>query len=106
MSKRWRLPSHDAARILHLERAAGVSSVVAQLLVQRGVTQPDDVHSFLNIKLTQLRDPELLPGAMEAAERLHAAVRARRRIVIYGDYDADGMTGTAILYNGLKLLGA
>jgi single-stranded-DNA-specific exonuclease len=106
MTKLWRLPSHDAARIQNLERAAGVAPVVAQLLLQRGLTKLEDVQAFLNVKLTQLRDPEELPGAAAAAERMHAAIRERRRIVIYGDYDADGMTGSAILVNGLKLLGA
>jgi len=48
---------------------------------------------------------ELLPGCGEAAKRLFAAISARRRIVVYGDYDVDGMTGTAILWLCLKLLG-
>src|SRR5262249_41130036 len=65
-----------------------------------------DVQAFLNPKLTGLRDPEQLPGIPEAAERLMQAVRARRPIVVYGDYDADGITGTAILLECLTLLGA
>jgi single-stranded-DNA-specific exonuclease len=79
--------------------------VVAQLLVRRGVTQPEQVRSFLDAKLAQLRDPEELPGAVQAAERILSAIRDRRRIVIYGDYDADGMTAAALLVNGIKLLG-
>jgi len=106
MPKLWRLPSHDAARIAQLERAAGVSPVVAQLLWNRGVYQPDDVRMFLEAKLNHLRDPELLPGASAAADRLHAAIQAKRKITVYGDYDADGMTGAAILYSCLRLLGA
>jgi single-stranded-DNA-specific exonuclease len=106
MAKRWRLPSHDAASIAQLERTAGVPPVVAQLLWNRGVYRPDDVQSFLQSKLSYLRDPELLPGAAEAAQRLHAAVKAGRKITVYGDYDADGMTGAAILIRCLKLLGA
>src|SRR5262245_61796737 len=99
MPKRWRLPSHDAARIAQLERTAGVSPVVAQLLWNRGVYQPDAVRMFLEAKLNHLRDPELLPGAPAAAERLYAAIGAKRKITVYGDYDADGMTGAAILYS-------
>jgi single-stranded-DNA-specific exonuclease len=106
MAKRWRLPSHDAARISQLELAAGVPPVVAQLLWNRGVYRPEEVRTFLEAKLNHLRDPELLPGASAAAERLHAAVQARRKITVYGDYDADGMTGTAILVRCLKLLNA
>src|SRR5690606_27040794 len=53
-----------------------------------------------------LRDPELLPGLAAAADRVTASIAAGRKIVIYGDYDVDGMSGTAILYRCLSLLGA
>lgn len=104
--KHWLFAPHDAERILLLERRAGISSVVAQLLVGRGVYDAEAARTFLEARLTGLRDPELLPGAYEAAERLHAAVQQRRKIVVYGDYDADGMTGTAILLGCLRRLGA
>jgi single-stranded-DNA-specific exonuclease len=106
MAKRWRIHSHDPARIAALERAAGVPAVVAQLLVCRGITDPTAARSFLDPKLTALREPETLPGCLAAAKRVHEAVAARQRIVVYGDYDVDGMTGTAILYLCLKALGA
>lgn len=105
MGKRWRISPHDAAAVADLERRSGVPPVVAQLLVSRGVTDPGHVQSFLDVKLSGLRDPELLPGLTEAADRIHAALRENRRIVIYGDYDADGMTGTGLLFNCLRLLG-
>ena len=106
MSKRWRIHSHDPDRITTLGRAAGIPAVVAQLLVSRGVTEPAAVREFLDPKLADLREPQLLPYCMEAAERIHQAVRAGKRICIHGDYDVDGMTGTALLYLILKLLGA
>lgn len=106
MSKRWRIHPHDSACIAALQRAAGIPAVVAQLLVCRGVTDPVVARDFLDPKLSALRDPNLLPGCEEAARRIHAAVAAKRRILVYGDYDVDGMTGTAILWLGLKLLGA
>jgi single-stranded-DNA-specific exonuclease len=105
MPKRWRIHPHDPDRILALERAAGVPAVVAQLLICRGIHDPLLARQFLECKLSDLRPPELLPGVPEAAERIAAAVAARRRIVIYGDYDVDGMTGTALLWQCLKLLG-
>ncbi len=106
MDKRWRILPHDAEQVAILERAAGVSPVVAQLLLCRGVSDPSCARVFLEAKLNTLRDPEQLPGLADAADRIHAAVRAERRIVIYGDYDADGMTGAAILFRCLKMLGA
>ncbi|MGD0382437.1 MAG: single-stranded-DNA-specific exonuclease RecJ [Thermoguttaceae bacterium] len=106
MSKRWRIHSHDTDRITTLGRAAGIPAVVAQLLVSRGVTEPAAAREFLDPKLADLRDPQLLPFCTEAAGRIHQAVRAGKRICIHGDYDVDGMTGTALLYLALKLLGA
>jgi single-stranded-DNA-specific exonuclease len=106
MAKRWHIRSHDSASIAALQRAAGVPDVVAQLLICRGITDPAKARSFLDPKLTDLYDPAMLPGCAAAARRIHAAVEARERIVIYGDYDVDGMSSTAILYLCLKLLGA
>ncbi len=106
MPKRWRIASYDASRVEALGRAAGIPAVVAQLLIGRGISRPDDARHFLDAKLSGLRDPELLPGAVQAAEILHQAIRDGRRITVYGDYDADGMTATAILLQCLRLLGA
>jgi single-stranded-DNA-specific exonuclease len=105
MAKRWHIRSHDPVSIAALQRAAGVPDVVAQLLICRGITDPAKARSFLEPKLSDLHDPESLPGCPAAARRIHAALEAREKIVIYGDYDVDGMSGTAILYLCLKLLG-
>lgn len=106
MAKVWRFHPHDAERIAQLERTAGISPIVAQLLVARGVFDAATARTFLDPKLTALRDPEELPGIPAAAERITAAIADGRRIVIYGDYDGDGVTATALLYRCLVLLGA
>jgi single-stranded-DNA-specific exonuclease len=106
MPKHWRIAAHDPARIAALERAAGIPAVVAQLLLARGIHDPADARQFLDPKLTGLRDPGLLPGAAVAAEILYDAARSRRRITVYGDYDADGVTATSILIRCLRLLDA
>ncbi len=106
MAKLWRIRPLDAGRIQDLARTADLPFVVAQLLWARGVTDPDDARGFLDAKLSGLHDPDDLPGVPEAAERLLAAIRGGRKIAIYGDYDVDGITGTAILSVGLRLLGA
>ncbi len=105
MAKRWRIHPHDPDRIETLRRAAGIPAVVAQLLICRGITDPQVAKQFLDPKLVDLHDPEQLPGCVQAAEVIHEAVAAGERIVIYGDYDVDGLTGTAILWLCLKLLG-
>ncbi|QDU97864.1 single-stranded-DNA-specific exonuclease RecJ [Lignipirellula cremea] len=106
MPQRWRIHPHDQALVAAIEKSVGASPVVAQLLAARGVHNADDARIFLEAKLTGLRDPELLPGVTEAAARIDQAVRAERRIVIYGDYDCDGMTAAAILVSCLREIGA
>jgi single-stranded-DNA-specific exonuclease len=105
MTKLWRIRPHDPQRIVILQREAQVSAVVAQLLVGRGLENAQQIRDFLNPRLTGLREPDELPGAADAADRLMRAVRDCRAIVVYGDYDADGITGTALLYECLTLLG-
>jgi single-stranded-DNA-specific exonuclease len=100
--KRWHVRPHDRSLVASLERSAGVPPLVATLLAGRGVTDPAAVKSFLSGSLADLRDPDSLAGVAEAADRILAAVRAGRRIVIYGDYDADGMSATAILVGCLE----
>ena len=106
MAKQWRIHPHDSARIVALERSAAVPAVVAQLLLCRGIHDPRVARDFLEARLASLRDPEELPGLTDAADRITAAVAAGRRIVIYGDYDVDGMSATAILYLCLKMFSA
>jgi single-stranded-DNA-specific exonuclease len=106
MPKHWRIAPHDAARIESLCRATGTPSLVAQLLIRRGICDASRAKSFLDPKLTDLRDPSELPGVTDAVEIIGADIAANRRIIIYGDYDADGMSGAAILIHCLRLLGA
>ncbi len=106
MEKQWRFHPHEPERISHLEKSAGVPPIVAQLLLCRGVYDPAAARAFLDCKLSGLRDPEELPGALEAAQRVQAAIQANRKIAVYGDYDADGMTGTSLLVRCLRMLKA
>lgn len=106
MGKRWRFQAHDSYRVSELERRMGVPAVVAQLLVCRGVHDEGTARQFLEARMSHLRDPEELAGITEAADHILATARAGRKIFIYGDYDADGMTATAILVRCLRLIGA
>ena len=93
MTKDWLLTSQDPQQVEQLQRDAEIPAIVAQLLVSRGMDNLQQVSEFLNPKLTGLRDPEQLPGATEAAEKILQAIAEKKRIVIFGDYDADGVTG-------------
>ena len=106
MRRKWRVVPHDESRVERLIRGTGYPPVVAQILVSRGIVDADHAARFLETKLSGLRDPQSLPGVPEATEVIVGAIREELPIVVYGDYDADGMTGTALLVNGLRLLGA
>jgi len=109
MLTRWRMHGDDDAQrttARHLAAELGVSPLVALLLVRRGLSDAELGHAFLEPKLTDLHDPALLPGVETAAARLNRAVVDRQPIVIYGDYDVDGITASAILWHVLTAAGA
>ncbi len=106
MAKQWRIFGHDLDRIARLERAAGIAPIVAQLLLRRGIDHPDAARMFLDARLSQLRPPEQLPGVAAAVEVIIPHIQSGSPIVVHGDYDADGMTATAILVECLRQLGA
>ncbi len=106
MEKIWRWIASDTAVINDIIRSTGVSPVIAQLFAVRGIHRPELIRSFLEPKLTDLREPNLLPGLVEAVDRIYSAIVSNKKIVVYGDYDADGMTSTSILVNCLKALNA
>ncbi len=106
MAKRWRVQAFDESRVRDLSQSAGVPSVVAQLLISRGLADPQLARDFLAARLSTLRDPSELPGVPQAVEIIASAIAERQRITVYGDYDADGITGTAILLRCLGILGA
>jgi single-stranded-DNA-specific exonuclease len=105
MARQWtiRPPSPGAER---LAQALGVPRVVAQVLAGRDLADPEAARAFLAPDLSQLHEPAALPAFLEAADRLVAAARAGEPIVVYGDYDADGITAAAILWHALRLADA
>ncbi len=105
MPKRW-IIQPPWPGCVEAARRLGTSALLTQLLHNRGIIDCDAAQTFLNPELKLLHPPELLPGCCDAARRIAAAARDGKRIVIYGDYDVDGITGTAILWHVLRLAGA
>lgn len=83
-----------------------VPSVIAQVLINRGLSLNGTGEAFLLPQLKDLHPPQLLPGANEATSRIVDAIHAKTKIVLYGDYDVDGTTGVAILWHMLRQAGA
>src|ERR1044072_5893186 len=103
-AKRWIVREHDAERAGLLARVLGVSPILAALLINRGYADERAASFFLSPTSVQLQEPYDMLGMKEAVARLQQAIEARERILIYGDYDVDGTTGTAVLLRALKLL--
>lgn len=99
----WRVRACDAACVAALE-AAGTPPLLARLLASRGVTA-EGREAFFDPSLARLARPEALPGISEAVRVVLPFLRARRPIVVFGDYDADGVCAAAILVTALRRLG-
>ena len=104
--KRWRIAAWDKQRAETLARELGVSPVVAGLLVSRGYDDTAKAQGFLAPAWEQLHDPAQMLGMDVAVERVQRAIVNKEKILVYGDYDVDGTTGTVVLRRALQMLGA
>ncbi len=103
---RWRiLPANPGARDL-LAGALGVAPLAAQVLINRGLEDLASARAFLDVRLDRLSSPFALAGMDRVVDRLVRAARERTSVVVYGDYDADGITATAQLVRVLRRAGA
>lgn len=105
-TKRWNVRRHDPDAAASLARVLDVSPILAALLINRGYADERAARTFLSPSYDQLHEPYLMLGMREAVARLKHAIETHEPVLIYGDYDVDGTTGTAILLRALKLLGA
>jgi len=90
----------------HLVTTSGFPPLIAQLLYNRGLTEPSLIESFITADKRLLGNPFLLPDMHQAVARIYQALLSGESIAVYGDFDVDGITGTAILVQGLSILGS
>lgn len=103
MEKVWNIKKEgDPNVIKHLSASLNVNMNVANLLAQRGVTSFVDAKAFFRPKLTDLHDPFLMKDMDHAVERLERAIDLQEKVLIYGDYDVDGTTSVAMMYQFLR----
>jgi single-stranded-DNA-specific exonuclease len=102
---RWSIAPPQPALAGHLARQLGLSPLLAQCLLNRGHSEPDAIATFLEPKLRRLADPFLLPAMNAAVDRLFQARDRGEPVVIFGDYDVDGVSSTALLYEVLRHFG-
>ncbi len=103
--KRWVTAAADEAAAARLAEALALPRPLAAVLAARGLSDPEAARAFLSPRLSTLSDPFAMPGMAEAADRLEAALSAGRPITVFGDYDADGVTASALLTGILRALG-
>ncbi len=103
--KRWQIAPTDKALALELAEECGIDALVALILVSRGFSDPFEIEEFLSDDF-DLCDPFELIDMDKAVERINAALENGEKICVYGDYDADGVTSTAMLYTYLRDRGA
>ena len=105
MQKRWIIQKHDHNAARKLAAQIGVSPLAAALLISRGHDDPAKAVQFLNPSISHLHEPLLLKGMREAVDRIQKAIDGGEKILIWGDYDVDGTTGTTLLRKAIKILG-
>lgn len=103
--REWKTVEVDEASAKNLADELDLPMPVAKVLAARGFERPENAKRFLNPRLSDLADPFSLPGMTDAVEHIWTAILKHRKITVYGDYDADGVTGTALLVSVLKEMG-
>ena len=106
IQKRWVVkPQGNSLTVDHIATSLRIPTVLANLLVQRGIDTVDKAKKFFNPRLEDLHNPFLMKDMERAVERLEEAVAKNQKIMVYGDYDVDGTTAVALVYKFLRHIG-
>lgn len=104
---KWELADNtSSATVDNLEKELGISRILATLLAQQGINSTEQAKKFFEPSMEEIHDPTLLHDMDKAVERIEQAVEKQEQITIYGDYDADGITSTSLMYETLLSVGA
>ncbi len=103
--KWWKPVNHDESQVQSLREQLGLSAPVARVLAARGIVEPQQARDYLQPQLSQISPPSRLKDAPAAAGRIRKAIEAGERIRIWGDYDCDGITATALLHSVIEAAG-
>jgi single-stranded-DNA-specific exonuclease len=101
MKKRWIIEQTDQEKVKALQSALQISPVICSILVQRGINNFEDARSYFRPQLSELHDPFLMKDMDLAVDRIRQAIDTGERILVYGDYDVDGTTSVACMYQFL-----
>jgi single-stranded-DNA-specific exonuclease len=104
MEKRWDIISADTIQVQSLQASLKIHPILCELLVQRGITDFDSAKNFFRPNIQHLHDPWLMKDMKKAVDRIGIALKTNQKILVYGDYDVDGTTSVATLYQFLNQL--
>ena len=106
IDKRWEVKAQgDSAAVTQIVSHTGISPVLANLLVQRGIDTVEKAKKFFDPQLADLHNPFLMKDMDKAVKRVEQAIERNERIMVYGDYDVDGTTAVALVYKFLRQIG-
>ncbi len=105
MHRNWIVNKTNQEFLAYLSKKISISPVLAQVLVNRGMKDSESIKDFLYPSLNNIHDPFLLPDMRAAVDRLKSAIDRDETVLVHGDYDADGVTATALLVSALRKLG-
>ena len=102
MNKKWECYQPDSNKVDELIKKYDLNEILARILVNKNLTEKEDIDLFMNPTRKDFHDPFLMPDMEIAVERILKAIENKEKIIIYGDYDADGITSTTILKRYMK----
>ncbi len=105
MKKIWKIREPDLGKSVRLSKSLGISEITAQILLNRGLSDTESANAFLACHISSSHDPNLLKDMEKAVRRIKDAVSGGEKMLVYGDYDVDGITGVTLLYSALRGLG-
>lgn len=105
MKKRWVVYEQDLRLQDYIVKSLQINPLIAQILINRGIKTVEEINDFLTSSINNLHDPFLLPDMKKAVERIGRAISSGEGILVYGDYDVDGVTATSLLYLFFKEMG-
>ena len=97
MNKKWEICEYDKELVEKVAKQNNLSELMATLLVNRGISTKEEIEVFLEPTRNDFHDPFLMPDMKEAVNRIEQAIKDNEKIIIYGDYDVDGVTSITVL---------
>ena len=97
MNKKWEFYEENDEKIINIAKKHNISELLTKILINRGITEDKEIDTFLNPTRNDFYNPYLMPDMEKAVERIIKAINNQEKVMIYGDYDVDGITSITVL---------